>query len=295
MKRIIIRVVNHLFDVVYGFKCWFSYCRYKYYPIKYNYLDAPLCVSGDTVLVIVPHADDELLSSYTILSQENCETGVYYCGFTGSNNGPHNREVRRQKINTLCSRLHVLCVDGDGQEYNLEKLLQQKTFNKIMISSLADWHHEHREVNYILVDICTRLNIRPDIYWYSATVPIESRQDVRCMPMSHVEQRRKYSLFKQVYQSQSFMLLCHFKINDKINGLYSKCYASEVFMPVPFNIFVHFANKLQQDEGMASDLIGDIVKIKHHINDIVSVRNLSSRMYSVFDHIYSQAIVALHG
>lgn len=288
MKKIIIRVVNHLFGVIYSIKWWFSYCRYKYYPAKDNYSNTPLCVSGDTVLVISPHADDELLSSYTILSQENCETCVYYCGFTGSNSDPHNREVRRQEINTLCSRLHVPCVDGDGQARNLEKLLQQKNFNKIIIPSLADWHHEHREVNYILVDICTRLNIRPDIYWYSVTVPIESRQDVRCMPMSHVEQRRKYSLFKQVYQSQSFMPLCRFKINDKINGLYSKCYASEIFMPVPFNSLVHFANKLKQDEGVASGLIGDIIKTKHYINDIVSVRNLSSRIYSAFDHIGSR-------
>ena len=288
------RVVRRLFDVIYSVKWWLTYYRYKRYPVKDNYSNLPLCTSGDVVLVIAPHADDELLSCYTILSQSDCEKSVYYCGFTGSNSGLQNREVRRQEITLLCNYLHVPCIDGDGQERNLERLLQQKSFNKIIIPSLADWHPEHRKVNYMLVDICRRLNIHPDIYWYSVTVPIESGQEVRYMPMSCVDQRCKYKLFKQVYCSQSFMPLYRFKMNERINGHYSKCYAAEVFMPVSFNNLVNLVNQLQQDESAMSGLISDIDTTKHHINDIVSVRNLSNRIYNTFDHISSQAIITPH-
>ncbi len=279
------RVVSRLFNVIYSVKWWLAYYRYKRYPVKDNYSNIPLCVPGDVVLVIAPHADDELLACYTILSQSDSEKSVYYCGFTGSNSDLQNREVRCKEITLLCNYLHVPCIDGNGQECNLEELLQQKSFNKILIPSLVDWHPEHRKVNYMLVDICRRLNIRPDIYWYSVTVPIESSQEVRCVSMGHIDQKRKYKLFKQVYSSQLFMPLYRFKMNERINGLYSKCYAAEVFMPVSFNNLVNLVNQLQQEEGTTSGLVGDINTTKYHINDIVSIRSLSNRIYNIFDRM----------
>lgn len=294
MRGIIKRLISCLFEFIYGIKWHLSYCRYKHHPARENYLNTPLGTSDDRILVIAPHADDELLSSYTVLSQTNGEVYVYYCGFTGSDNDSCNCETRRQEITALCSRLHVPCIDGERQERNLEELLRQKAFNKIILPSLVDWHDEHRKVNYILVEICKRLDIHPDIYWYSVTVPIESCQNIRYAPMSRSEQKRKYMLFEQVYHSQSFMPLSRFKINERINGHYSKCYAAEVFMPVAFPRFVILANKLQQEEAGRSGLIRDISNTKYYINNIASVRNLSERIYSVLDQMGSQGIAEPH-
>lgn len=279
MAKVIKRIALLCFDFLRGVKWRLDCFRLRKNGARQNYSNGTVCGEGDVVLVVAPHADDELLSSYTVLIRTDCEVWVYYCGFTGSNQNFHNKEIRRKEIMKLCEQMNVPCVDGDGKKSTLEELLRKKTFNKIIIPSWVDWHSEHRKVSSWLVDICGKLNKSPEIYWYSVTVPMESDTSVCCVSMTRGEQKQKYRLFKRFYRSQAFMPLLRFRFNERINGCYSGCYAAETFMAVPFEKLKHLVDKFQLEENDGSDLIRAVEGMKYWINDIVGVREQSGRIY----------------
>lgn len=279
MRKVIKKIVQPCIDFVHSVKWKLSYSQFKEKGIRRNYMKTVVCKSGDIILVVAPHADDELLSSYTVLARKDCEVWVYYCGFTGSNQDVRNREKRRQEIFSLCKKLGIPCVDGNGKKSCLENLLREKAFDKVIIPSLIDWHSEHRKVNYWLVNICEKLNICPEIYWYSVTVPMEGDFAVQCVPMTKQVQKEKYLLFKQIYHSQLFMPLLRFKLNERINGHYSGCYAAETFMVVSIEKLERLASKFQLKENGDSDLIRTVEGMKCLINDIMAIRRQSARIY----------------
>ena len=279
MVKVIERIALAFWRLLNGVK-WRSDCvRLWRNGARRNYMSGTVCGVGDTVLVVAPHADDELLSSYTVLSRKDCGVWVYYYGFTGSNQEPQNREVRRMEIMELCGQLGVPFMDGRGEVSSLEELLRAQAFDKIIIPSWVDWHPEHRKVSYWLVDACEKLNMKPEIYWYSVTVPMESDEPVCCVPLTREEQKQKYGLFKRVYRSQAFMPLLRFKLNERISGRYSGCYAAETFMAVPFEKLERLVSKYRMKENGCLDLIRDVEDMKHLINDIGVVRKQSARIY----------------
>lgn len=230
------------------------------------------------ILMMVPHADDELISSYTVLSNAKDVT-VYYCGFTGSNHTEENRKIRRNEILKLCAELRVEVIEGNGTCENLGDVLSKGNFDTILLPSIVDWHPEHRKISYMISDICEASGITPDIFTYSVTVPNESRREVFCVSLTEEQLRRKYELFKKIYLSQKVMPITRLKLNERVNGYHAGCYAAECFLRFAYE-------ELEQMIEVVRPLDSDSpvkeygMSLKKGLNDLLNVRAVSSDFYN---------------
>lgn len=246
---------------------------------KLNFIRDDDWYTKGKILLIAPHADDELLSSYTLLKRAPNIT-VYYCGFIGSNNEDENIITRHNEIKELCKEMKVSLFDGAGTCNNLVEII--KKFDTIVIPSIVDWHAEHRKVSYLLFDIIKNTGITPNIYSYSVTVPNESEQNVICVPMTKEEQRDKYSLFKKIYYSQRYMPLYRFCINERVNAHSIDAYASETFFYYTLNSWLKEIKFVQDAEDRNdTKLMNLIFKLSANLGNMQKTRNFSRKMYSI--------------
>lgn len=273
-----------------GVRGLFNYCAwYKQYkaiisePHKSNFVLNRDWYKGRKILMMVPHADDELISSYTVLSNVNDVT-VYYCGFTGSNHTEGNRIIRRNEILKLCSELNAEVVEGNGMCENLGEVLNKGNYDTILLPSLVDWHPEHRKVSYMISDVCDALGITPDIFTYSVTVPNESQRVVFCVPLTKEQLRRKYELFKKIYLSQKVMPITRLKLNERINGYHAGCYAAECIVEYDFSIWGKMAERMRVIESDEDSRESALVNsLQTNLNNLVSVRIVSKELCSLLE------------
>lgn len=253
-------------------------------PRKSNFVLFKDWYAGHKILMMVPHADDELISSYSVLSNASDLT-VYYCGFTGSNCTEANRQTRQKEILRLCSEMGVKIIEGNGTCENLESTLCEGIYDSILLPSVVDWHNEHRKISYMISDVCLRLKITPDIYCYSVTVPNETQREVLCVPLTEEQLQRKYEIFKKIYLSQKVMPIVRMKLNDRINGYHSGSYASECFLKYTgFNSWLNSVEKIKIfDNEKDACLMGLINGLKTNLNNLVSIREVSKKYYCLLE------------
>lgn len=259
-----------------------AYLRIVKYTIKDNFVIDVDWVLNGKILLIVPHADDELLSSFTLLKYSR-ELTIYYCGFTGSNKDESNCEIRRYEIYNVCKKLNLKIIDGEGKCDNLKDVLK-RGFSSIVFPSIIDWHSEHRKISYMLYDILQELGISPSLYMYSVTVPNESKKQISCFPLTRQEQVEKYLLFKEFYKSQSHMPIYRFIINERINGYYIQSYAAETFCKVENEEWLQNVVIFKKTESMGSQYFTKITSSLSSINDLERIRETSMLMYNCFEN-----------
>lgn len=248
-------------------------------PRKTNFVINQDWYKGSKILMMVPHADDELISSFSILCDADNVT-MYYCGFTGSNNSEENRIRRRGEILRLCDDLNIRIIEGNRACDNLEDVIRGGEYEAILLPSIVDWHEEHRRVNYLIKDACVHLNVCPCIYSYSVTVPNESSSDVLCVPLSEEQLNRKYAIFKRIYLSQKVMPLMRLKLNERINGYHSSCYSAEVFSRHDFDGWVCMINRVEALESVEnSNLRLFASDLYMNLNNLETIRK-SSKVFN---------------
>lgn len=248
-------------------------------PRKTNYVSNTDWYKRRKILLMVPHADDELISSYSILKYSEDVT-VYYCGFTGQNKTDENRITRRKELFELCSIFGTKVIEGNGSCENLEDVLRHRNYDYVLLPSIADWHEEHRKISYMLNDICSNLNIAPIIFCYSVTVPNESENEVICIPLSKEQQAMKYDIFRRVYHSQSFMPVERLRLNERINGYHAGCYAAETFERFDYNKWADKVKKFKSLEGTKDSLLHIIsISICDNMNNLLLLRRFAKVFY----------------
>lgn len=261
-------------------KWWFFYRNSISFPRKKNYTISNEWYKNNKILLIAPHADDELLSSYTLLKNAS-RIAVYYCGFTGSNSSERNREIRYEEIKKICERLKIPFIYGWGTCDNLSQIIGN--YNVLVIPSVIDWHPEHRKVSYLLSDILHKTGYNPCIYTYSVTVPTESESAVFCIPMTKTQQNNKYKLFREVYSSQSFMPLYRFIINERISGYQVFSYAAETFRYSSLQKWdkeISMIRKADNEGGCQFKVMFDNLK---SIDNLGNIREASKALYELLD------------
>lgn len=274
-------------NIAYLFNCFKWSKQYKAIvsgPRKTNFVQNNEWYNKSRILMMVPHADDELISSYSVLCNAEDVT-VYYCGFTGSNNKEENRTTRRKEILALCSELNVQIIEGDANCMNLREVISQGKFDTILIPSIVDWHAEHRRISYLINNVCASLHLKPRIYTYSVTVPNESHKEVICIPLSADQLQKKYNLFKRIYLSQKVMPIVRLKLNEKINGYHAGCYAAEVFSKYEFDKWTVNITRVElferKDNTQQKELIDDL---RRNLNNLVLVRQSSKAFYNCIEN-----------
>lgn len=280
---IIREIKKSLGGIIYAFRClswYFYFLKTRFLSQSKKWRVSEEWYKKGRVLLIAPHADDELLSSYTLM--KHCPNiTVYYCGFTGTNHEEENRRRREQEIMKVCSTLNVPMVNGKGTCSNLAEIINE--YDIVVIPSIVDWHIEHRRVSYYLHDILNEAAIKPEIYSYSITVPNESQGAVIANMMSKKEQDDKYALFYKAYHSQSFMPIFRFKINERINGQFIKAYAAETFMHYPFEEWCSKTSRIRDLEAKSDGSLLDLIKSVGEINNLRKVRKASRTFYALFE------------
>lgn len=265
-------------ECIYFIKCIKWYCFYKKLQAvsrKANYINENKWFKSARILLVVPHADDELLSSYTLLRNAPNLT-VYYCGFVGTNPNESNIVRRKKEIEDLCKKLSVPIIHGNGDCMNFETTIINGEYDILVIPLIVDWHFEHRKISYMLSDVLTNNKISPQIYCYSVTVPNESDDIINVIELTQEEQKQKYALFKEVYISQKFMPLYRFKINEWIYGLQAGIYAAETFQPYTLNQWLEQINIVKKAEKRGDGKIVQIISLlKRNLSDMKTIRKLS--------------------
>lgn len=278
IKRVIRKVGG---KVLYLLKCVKWYCYYirtTRSVKKPNYTLSDDWYLNERVLLIAPHADDELLSSYTLIKRCPNIT-VYYCGFTGSNHSDDNRKIRYDEIKSVCSECDIPIIYGGGDCNNLDQVI--RTYDTLVIPSVVDWHFEHRKVSYLLYDVLQRTKQIFNIYTYSVTVPNESDGDVIAMTMTKSEQNDKYSLFYRFYRSQKFMPIFRFRINERINGYHTNAYSAEVFSKCSYSKWIDEIKIIMDREQAESKELKALLRALGKTDDMKNLRRASSNLYSI--------------
>lgn len=249
-------------------------------PRKVNFVLSPDWIKGEKSLLMVPHADDELISSYSILCKNNPPT-LFYCGFTGSNHDVENKRLRREELMRICEELNLNVIEGDANCENLEKIIAQGGYESIIIPSIVDWHDEHRKISYMICEICEKLSIKPRIYCYSVTVPNESLREVMCVPMTKEQLNNKYKLFKKVYLSQKMMPTTRLQLNERVNGFHAGCFATETFVGYGFDEWKKMISRVEVEESMQDTRLMEYVRdLRKNLNNLINLRETSSLYYN---------------
>ena len=249
-------------------------------PRKSNFEIKKDWYKGLRILLMVPHADDELISSYSVLCNADDLT-IYYCGFTGSNKNEDNRVNRRNELLKLCSELEIKVVEGDEECKNLVNIIDHGEYDTILLPSIVDWHDEHRRISYMIKGVCASLGVKPAIYSYSVTVPNESQQRVLCTPLSAEQLREKYDIFRRIYLSQKVMPLARLTRNEMINGYHAGCFAAETFSKYDYESWIDMVSRVELLEGREELKVHALAnELYNNLNNLILVRKASREFYS---------------
>lgn len=285
MKRLKMYPKRIIRRILYFISCceWFLYYRQiKLHPHKSILVNSDRWYSKGKVLLVAPHADDELLSSYTLLKRVPDIT-VYYCGFLGSNLDENNSLTRHNEIHNVCQKFNVPIIDGLGTCENFASIV--KSFDIIVIPSVVDWHKEHRKVSFMMYDIIKSGSSKPRIYSYSVTVPIVSSKNIIAIQMDKTEQNEKYSLFKEIYHSQSFMPLYRFRINERISGFYVGSYAAETYQYHSYQEWLNETLFVLEAEKNQDPHLNHLLEEVGNIGDLKRVRESSEALYGYIENL----------
>ena len=229
-------------------------------------------------LLIIPHADDELFGAYALNKIQGNNILYAYCGFTGSNREKENAVTRKKEFDCFIDSIKAQAFIMNDIE-KLYDIIQDNNITRVYLPSVIDWHYEHRLTNYMLLQICNKLNRRLHIYWYMVTVPIITKRERLIVPMSKKEQREKYKLFYRVYKSQRHMPIKRFVIHEKLAVAGEKYYAAESFVEMEFSMWKKIVLFLQDIESTNNVLIREIVELKHKINSVTEIRAVSRGIF----------------
>lgn len=214
----------------------------------------------DNILIIIPHADDELIGCHQLLKKYSSKITLCFCDYIGSNTTVENRLLRQREFINFVNYMNInyfICTDViNDLSANLIKI----RYDLIMTPSYIDWHEEHRKVNDILYNfILKNKSIKDfsDIGWYQISVPIVNVNNAG-LPYTGVEVKEMIKLFKKYYVSQQNVPIHRFVEIRKLISMQNSI-AVENFYIMSSNEFCKNIQILRKE---------DFNKLKKEINNI---------------------------
>lgn len=220
-------------------------------------------------VVLVPHADDEIIGCYQVISRGNAQSLCLYYGFTGSNDSSENKVNRDREFDAFCEHQKIKYIHVSTGD-NLLDILPNQHIN-LFFPSCVDWHEEHRRLSDIIHN--TYANKRDNItfYWYSITVPIV------CTEAAFLKENKnslnhKYDIFYKYYVSQRHLPIKRFILQERINAIANGWYAAENYLEISYEDLTRAIRYCQKNEESINDL-------KYSINNIPKIRKKSYNIY----------------
>lgn len=173
--------------------------------------------SNQRVIIIAPHADDELIGCYGILSKYKKQVKVFYCSLLGENVTAHNKNIRERELMSYLNSMQIeYFISNNEIIEDLSMILDSYEPAIIALPSYVDWHSEHRKVNEILHDLLAKRRTCYTILWYHVSLPIPYMY-VNCVTRFNKQDHRAkwYSLISY-YKSQLHMDIDRFRAVEQL-------------------------------------------------------------------------------
>lgn len=193
-------------------------------------IESPIKSIEGKTLVIVPHADDELIGCYQFIKTHLHETTLFYCNFLGSNYSEENENTRKIEFVNFCITMGVNYIIAEQDVMlSLNKVIDKEQPLNILLPSVVDWHHEHRKTNTLLVTYLEQhiATCVQKIIWYHISVPMYGVVANYACSMTRSEHNEKWTRFKSHYPSQQTINVPRFKLAER--DCLRVCYAAETF------------------------------------------------------------------
>ena len=245
-KKILLRLFYYIQWGIQRFKL--SCDKNKYESISMIELQQPS-------LLIVPHADDELIGCYGLISS-NLINDVIYCGYATD----EMADIRQKELNTFMSRFSSKLIVSEGRiEDDILNLLNKNRYKSIFLPSPLDWHPDHRGLSNMLLDCLSNIaDYNPDIYLYTITVPHCEFGTLEYRALSNTIFKNKWSDFERCYKSQLHLPIRRFKQKERIQGYMCSKDAVELYMYVTVSELKFFYTECKKREKLLCESISII-------------------------------------
>lgn len=265
----------------------FNYVRHKCRWIKWNhqlrflsfedYLVFPtennFKIEG-SILIVAPHADDELIGCHQIISDSNIEATIFYCGFLGGNNSKENRNVREREIRTYANSQHrnLVISTSDNIEKDIEEVIKDQQPALVFLPSFIDWHPEHRLINLLFANVIRKIGFQCKIGWYHVSLPIPAVAVNFMSPMSEEQFHYKWRMMVQCYPSQLHMDIKRFKFIERL--VKNSSYAIETYYLQTVEKWYQSLDTLQPNENLMDEM-------KHTLGQIDIMYKQTKKFYKM--------------
>lgn len=227
------------------------------------------------VIVIVPHADDELIGCFHFINKYKNNIVLFYCGFTGCDDTLENKRNRLLEFEKFCKEQEIeYFISSSDIENNLSQIIKDISPSTIFLPSCIDWHYQHRECNYICYRVLKKLKIMPLIGWYQISVPIPSAFLNYAVSFNKKEQNKKWNMFLDIYISQKHIPIRRFQVAERITGDKVKKYSSEAFSIISIDEWSILLEDLNTEEVVK--LLNDLY---YDINDLIKISDDTENIY----------------
>jgi len=218
------------------------------------------------ILVVVPHADDELIGCYNFIKKNNKKIKLFYCGYLGTKTNYLNKNIRLKEFIGVCDYLNVdFSISQGNLKDELYKEILDYSPDLILLPYYLDWHEEHREVNYLIYAIIKKYNKRliQKIGCYKISTPIPASQVNFIVSLAKKDLNEKKKVFYKYYRSQKYLPLNRFFYEDRAYGRLFKLYAAEIY-----SIFDIDTWKKKIELIRKENILKEISRLKKIVNQI---------------------------
>ncbi|MDN7226397.1 hypothetical protein QWY22_14865 [Planococcus liqunii] len=214
---------------------WFI--EYKGVKTKYPILQANdvHLLASKKVLMLIPHADDELIGGSQLIKVFGSNLKAFYFGFLGPIPPKNSAQIRLSELKKSSEKLMLKFYASTGNHSNeLTEVIRDMKPEIIALPFLIDWQPEHLESGKILDQALQKTqqdfpSYHPQICMYQISVPITEEFITHYLPMSKVDHTLKWRLFNDVYSSQNYIPAPRFMLQERLSGQFLGYYAAEVF------------------------------------------------------------------
>ena len=225
------------------------------------------------VLVLSPHADDEWIGCYGLLTSESISADVLYYQFYGYDHSESNKQIRDAEIKRCASKngFHLYMLN-ELVNHSLVDILSENRYDALLCPSPYDWHWQHRLVFESLYNEVMELNARqafiPRLLYYSISVPQVVSDNTYAFFMTKKQQDEKWAFFENNYVSQR-MPVCRYKLQERLNTV-GLSYSGDLYTTKD-------VDELKLDYAKISDpsFMSDLDLLKNTINSVRKIREMA--------------------
>ena len=225
------------------------------------------------ILVVAPHADDELIGCHQLILNHRENVVLFYCAFLGSNQNESNRRTREKEFLDYAHAMDVrYIISSPGNVLNdLRLAINDIKPSYLLLPTIVDWHSEHRLINELCLDLFPSTSSPIKICWYHISIPIPRDFINSFVDMSKEQHNYKWGLMKKCYPSQLHMDIARFRFVEKLHGIEKRYCDSYRVLSV---------NEWQQSTEFALKMRDDFSVLKSSLGNLTQMYELSNGFYS---------------